>query len=163
MEYLEYKLATGDINGIKILEELTICHYLFADDVNIFIPIDEDSFGKLQEALHLYKLASGEKLNLAKLVIIPLALPTISQWLHDMGCIISKPREIQKYLKAPFGLQLQRTKMFNFCLDRIGKRIVGWENRLLTFIGEVLLIQHVLQSITTYHMLYTTTSTTTLK
>lgn len=47
MEYLEFKLATRDINGVKISKELTICHCLFADDVGIFIPTDEDSFTKL--------------------------------------------------------------------------------------------------------------------
>lgn len=100
MEYLEFKLASGDINGVKISEDLTICHRLFADDVGIFILPDESSFKKLQEALHLYELASGAKLNLAKSVIIPLALPSIPQWLRDTGCTINKPGEIQKYLGA---------------------------------------------------------------
>lgn len=50
--------------------------------------------------------------------------------------------------------------MYNFCLDRIGKRISGWENRLLSFTRKVILIQHVLQSITTYHMMYTSTPVT---
>lgn len=67
-----------------------------------------------------------------------------------------------KIFGPPFGLQLKRTKMHNFCLERISKRIVGWANCLLTFIGKVLLIQHVLQSIATYHMMYTNASTTTL-
>lgn len=35
IEYLEYKLSNGKINGVKILEELTICHQLFVDDVGI--------------------------------------------------------------------------------------------------------------------------------
>lgn len=162
MEYLEFKLANGDINGIKILEDLTIYHRLFADDVGIFIPVDED-FTKLQEALHLYEWASGEKLNLAKSVIIPLTLAMIPQWLKDTGCSISKPREIQKYLHAPFGLWIKRNEMYNFCIDRINKHIFGWTNIILTFIGKVLLIQHVLQSITTYHMIYIAASITTLK
>lgn len=53
--------------------------------------------------------------------------------------------------------------MYNFCLDKIGKRISGWANHLLSFTGKVLLIQHVLQSITTYHMIYTSTPTSTIQ
>lgn len=50
MEYLQHKLSTGKIEGTKIDEELTIYHR-FANDVGIFITMDEQSFVKLQEAL----------------------------------------------------------------------------------------------------------------
>lgn len=45
----------------------------------------------------------------------------------------------------------------NFCLNKIGKRISGWSNHLLSFTGKVILIQHVLHSITIYHMMYMAT------
>lgn len=47
MEYLKFKLSSRAINGVKILEELTIFHRLFADDVGIFIPADKNNFVKL--------------------------------------------------------------------------------------------------------------------
>lgn len=62
----------GELEGAEISEEVTICHRLFIDDVGIFIPAEERCFVKLQDALRLYELTSGAKLNLAKLVIIPL-------------------------------------------------------------------------------------------
>lgn len=102
-------------------------------------------------------------MNLAKLVIVPLAVPKIPQWLRDIGCTISGLGEVQKYLGAPFGNQIRPTNMHNFCLDRINKHIAGCANRLLSFTRKVLLIQHVLQSITTYHMMYTSASVTTLE
>lgn len=162
MEYLQFKLTIGELDGIRINDNLTICHRLFANDVRVFIPTKERNFTKLQEALNLYELASGAKLNLAKSVIIPLALPKIPQWLHNTSCSINKPREIHKYLGVPFGYQLKKIEMYNFCLDQISKRISGWAKKLLTFMGKVL-IQHVLQSITTYHMMYNAASTSTLK
>lgn len=73
------QLAIGEIEGVNISEDLTICHRLFADDAGIFIPADEQSFKKLQDALKIYELASGAKLNLAKSVIVPLAMPSIPQ------------------------------------------------------------------------------------
>lgn len=89
MDYLQYKLSRGDIEGVKISKELTICHKLFADDVRIFIPADEHNFAKLEEALGLYEMASGAKLNLSKLVIVPLGLTSILQWLRDIRCTIN--------------------------------------------------------------------------
>lgn len=131
MNYLQYKLSTSDLDGIKITFNITIFHHLFANGVGIFIPTEKNSFAKLQEALTLYKLASWAKLNLVKLVIIPLALQMAPQWLHDTDCSISKLSEIHKYLGTPLGTQLKRTKIYNFYLDRISKIILGWESRLL--------------------------------
>lgn len=82
MEYLEHKLAIEELQGIHVTEELIICHRLFVDDIGIFIQADEGCFRKLQEVLKTYELASGVKLNLAKLVIIPLAMTEIPLWLH---------------------------------------------------------------------------------
>lgn len=128
MDYLQFKLSIGEMNDIQVTEELTIYHRLFVDDVGIFIPTNKQRFTKLQEALRLYELASGAKLNLAKPIIIPLALLVIHQWLHDTSCIISNPGEVQKYLGAPFGQQLKQIDMYNFFLDRVIKRISGWAN-----------------------------------
>lgn len=162
MECLQYKFSMGDIDSIKITEELTICHCLFSGNVGIFIPIGENSFAKLQDPLYLYKLASRAKLNLAKSIIIPLALPKIPQWLWNIGCTNNNLGEVQKCLGAPFGHQVKKMDMYSFCLGKISKRITSWVKNLITFIGKVLLIQHVLQSITTYHMMYTTASAMTL-
>lgn len=65
MEYLQHKIAIEEIAGVRISEGLTICHQLFADDVGIFILVEEGCFRKLQYALKTYELAFGAKLNLA--------------------------------------------------------------------------------------------------
>lgn len=163
MENLQFKLSTGEMDKILVIKELTIYHRLFVDDIGNFIPSDKRNFTELQEVLRLYELAFGTNLNLAKLVIIPLALPMIPQWLHDIGCTISNSSEVQKYLVAPFKQQLKKIDMYNFYLGKINKKIMGWANELLTFTDKVLLIQHVLQSITTYHMMYIAALVTTLK
>lgn len=77
MDYLQHHLVIGELEGVKVLEELTICHRLFVDDVGIFIPVDERSFHKLQDILRIYELVSSAKLNLEKSVVVPLALPSI--------------------------------------------------------------------------------------
>lgn len=117
----------------------------------------------MQEILHLYEVASGAKMNLYKSIIIPLEVPAIPQWIHDTGCTISRPKEIQKYVGAPFGQQLKSFELHNFCLDRVSKRISSWSDKLLSFIGKVLLPQHILHNINDYHMMYMATPQGTIK
>lgn len=156
MDYLEAKMDSREMEGVKISDFLTIyCHKCFADNVTVFIPTIEESFEKLKVILKLYEVALGARLNFAKLVIIPLMLPAIPQWLIHTGCTMSALGEVQKYLGAPFGLGLISSQLHDFCIDRVSKRIKGWANFLVSFNGRVLLIQHVLQSI--YHMMYVCT------
>lgn len=77
MDYLWAKLGTSKVDGIRILDTLIICHRLFVDDVEVFIPTTKESFCKLQIVLKLYKTTLGAKLNLSKSMIIPLAMPDI--------------------------------------------------------------------------------------
>lgn len=107
MKYINAKLATREVDGIGISNSLTIYHRLFADDVGIFILATEESFGKLQSILKLYEMASRAKLNLSKFFMVPLALSVIPQWLWNTRCTISNLGEVQKYLGAPFGLNLR--------------------------------------------------------
>lgn len=157
MDCIEAKLGNKEVDGVKILDNLTIYHRIFANDFGVFIPATEVSFNKLQSVLKLYKTSSGTKLNLSKLVIVPLALPVIPQFLTDIGCIINAPRVVQKYLGAPFGQNLKSSQLHNFCLDRISKRIKGWAKKLLSFTRRTMLIKYVLQSILIYHMMYVET------
>lgn len=94
----------------------------------------------MQEILSTYEEVAGAKMNVLKIVIIPLALPTIPQWVTDLGCKVSAPGDIQRYLGAPIGYQLRQSDLHNFYLDKISKQILGWSNKLLSLIGKILLI-----------------------
>lgn len=96
MDCIQAKLGSGELEGVRISNNLTICHRLFADNFSIFIPAIGDSFNKLQVVIQLYKKASGAKLNLNKSVIVLLALPTIPLWLINTGFSINPLGVIQK-------------------------------------------------------------------
>lgn len=123
MDYLQYQLNIGNLEGIHISNDLTIYHILFSDNVGIFIQAMEEGFMKLREALHVYKMASSAKLILAKLVIVLLAMSIIPQWLTNTRCSINKPGKVQKYLGEPFDQQIRSKVMYNFCLKRISEKI----------------------------------------
>lgn len=140
MDYITHELSIGGLNGIKVTEDITIYHRLFAYDLGIFIPTNEATFNKLQGIFGIYETMAGEKMNFRKTVIIPLSMDSIPQWIHNLGCKISGPGEIQRYLGAPIGNLLKQSDMHNFCLDKISNRISGWSNRLLSLLGKILLI-----------------------
>lgn len=154
MDYISHKLTTSNLDGVKIYDNITICHRLFVDDLGIFIPANEDSFQKLQKKIKLYKVVAGAKMNPSKTVIIPLGMLEVPQWIGDIGCKINHPGKIQRYLGTPIGNLVKQSDMHNFCLDKISKCISGWSNRLLSLTGKALLIQHIIHSITIYHMMY---------
>lgn len=163
MDYLQVKQGSGELDGVRILDNLTICHHLFADNIGVIIPTTEESSNKLQTILKLYKTVFGAKLNVSKSIIIPLVIPTTPPWLANTSCKISASGKVQKYLGSPIGRNLKSSQLHDFCLDRISKRRKGWANGLLSFTGRVLLIQHVLQSISIYHMMYIETPIGTTK
>lgn len=163
MDYLQQKIDTRKIEGVHVTKMLTICYRIFAENVGIFIPTTKSNFNNLQEALKLYETASRAKLNMSKSMIIPHTLLVIPNWLHNTGCTVNLPGEIHKYLGAPFGFQLKASEMHNFFLDCISKKILGWAKKLLSFTGKVILIQHVLRSITIYHMMYMVAPVSTIK
>lgn len=61
MDCLQAKLGSRELDGIRITNNLTICHRLFADDVGVFIPATEQSFKKLQMIIKLYETTLSTK------------------------------------------------------------------------------------------------------
>lgn len=47
MDYFDHTLRMGGLEGVKITDDITICHYLFVDDLSIFILADKSNFNKL--------------------------------------------------------------------------------------------------------------------
>lgn len=74
------------MHGIKVKEDLTIYHRLFADDIGMFIPAMEMAFKEARAAIGLYKVALGANLNLKTLVVIPLGVANVPLWLKILGC-----------------------------------------------------------------------------
>jgi hypothetical protein len=92
--------------------------------MGIFIPATAYAFCQAKESLAVYELASGQKLNLSKSVIVPFGLPDdLPQWVTDTGCNISKHGKIQKYLGAPWGVGLSEARLHTYCLDSISDRL----------------------------------------
>jgi hypothetical protein len=137
MDTFKSKLASKCMWGLQISNTISICDRFFADDLGIFIPASEEAFQAVQAILQQYKLATGAKLNLHKLVVIPMALQEIPTWLSTSGCILSPLGAVQKYLGAPFGWALTAGQLHLFCMEKLSKRLSTWATKLLTFAGRM--------------------------
>lgn len=71
MDYFHHQLDIGELQGIKINEEIMVWHRLFAGDLGIFILAIERKF---QEIISIYEKTFGAMMNLAKIIIISLGL-----------------------------------------------------------------------------------------
>jgi hypothetical protein len=160
---LLHGLQHDTLQGICISSKLTVSFRLFADDMGMFIPATGEAFQQVKTHLTDYEKASGQLLSLTKSVVVPFGLPNLPLWLTELGCSISKPGQVQRYLGAPWGIGLSDAQLHNFCLDRISDRLKTWSARTLSFTGRVILVKHVLQAIPIYHMMFVKTPQQTAK
>lgn len=83
----------------------------------------DSAFHVARDAIGLYELTSGAKLNIAKSIIIPFNVPDIPLLLLNAGWKLSLPRTIHNYLGAPSGCAIAKADLFDFYLASISKRL----------------------------------------
>lgn len=79
----------------------------------------EETFRGAMEEIATYKLASSAKLNPEKSIAIPFGVTNIPLWLLNVGCKISLPGVVQKYLGTPWENWILKANMFDFFLESI--------------------------------------------
>ncbi|KAL0404192.1 UNVERIFIED_CONTAM: putative mitochondrial protein [Sesamum radiatum] len=139
----------GTVPGIAVCRGAPpISHLLFADDTMVFCPANPSTVQYVRHILDVYKLASGQEINLHK------SSATFSR---------NTPVEAQQLLAATLGIRLDylslpamafRSKraLFAALKDRIWRRIQGWHEKTLSQAGRAVLIQAVVQVIPSYAM-----------
>lgn len=62
LDFLKFLLDLGCLHSQAISVNLTVYYKLFADGMEMFIPVIEVSFQEARDAISIYKRASGESL-----------------------------------------------------------------------------------------------------
>ncbi|KAL3695038.1 hypothetical protein R1sor_008689 [Riccia sorocarpa] len=88
----------GDLEGLNIPRGRPLLHRLFADDSGVTIWATESNFNNLTKIIEKFESFSGAQLNLAKSVVIPMALERLPPWLLTTGCSILGEGEEITYL-----------------------------------------------------------------
>lgn len=144
------KAAENDILAPLPGRELKLRISLYADDAVIFANPDREEVDKLLEIITLFGDASGLHLNINKTTVMPIRCTDIN--IHEVlqnfgGQITDFPI---KYLRLPVSLGRARLVHFQFILDRIRARLVGWKGRMMSIAGRRVLIRCVLSAIPTF-------------
>lgn len=154
LAFLQAERSQGRMLGIHIDGPIFVCKRMFADDLGVLLPASPQNFQELKDVLNLYEWASGAKLNIQKSIVIPIELDPIPQWVIDKGCQLIAPGTITKFLGAPLGVSFKPHQIQDFCLDRVCKRITGWQTKHISFVGKLIPNRQVMQAIPTYHLMY---------
>uniref|UniRef100_A0A803Q8H5 Reverse transcriptase domain-containing protein n=1 Tax=Cannabis sativa TaxID=3483 RepID=A0A803Q8H5_CANSA len=144
----------GLFKGISIARTASaVSHLLFADDTLIFTTASFASCNSLKEALTLYNLASGQKVNYSKSSILfsPNTPPAVSSYFFDTLGLEAKPF-ISKYLGVPQCFGRSKKSSFDFILHRIGSHLSAWNEKLFSKAGKEVLLKAVIQAIPSYAM-----------
>ncbi|KAL0298520.1 UNVERIFIED_CONTAM: putative mitochondrial protein [Sesamum radiatum] len=144
----------GLVPGLAVCSRAPrISHLLFADDTMVFSPADLPTVHAIRQILNVYKLASGQEINLHKSSAVfsrntPLDIQR--DLAEALGLCLGNKHEV--YLGLPAVAFRSKRALFAALKDRIWKRIQGWHEKTLSQTGKAVLIQAVVQAIPSYAM-----------
>ena len=119
-----------------------LSHLFFADDSLIFCKSSLVECDALQKVLQVYEKASGQQLNRAKtsLFFSSNTPTTIKEDIKGrFGTQVIKHHE--KYLGLPSLVGRNRHSSFNDIKEKLGKKLAGWKEKMLSKAGKEVLIK----------------------
>jgi hypothetical protein len=138
--------------SIRVLEPLGNCCiqeriFLYADDVILFTPPNQQNLVATQNILKMFALASGLNINQSKYAIIPICCrlnetALLMQFLH--GNLQSFPIN---YLGIPLSVRRLKKSDLQPLVDKVVTGLPTWKARLLTMVGRTILVKVKLSAI----------------
>ena len=154
----------GDIRGVSSCRSAPkLTHLLFANDslINflqmtallIFCRAKINECEKLLEILATYERASEQQINRDKTTLF-FSKSTSQQMQASIqeaiGVLVVK--QYEKYLGLPSFIGCKKKESFDNIKQRVWKKLQGWEGKLLSQVGRVILIKAMAQALPTYTM-----------
>lgn len=128
-----------------------ISHLLFADDVIIFMNGGLSSLRNLKLFLSRYEACSGQQVNVQKSCFMASKkmprssirnISHLTGFSHKTGSIL--------YLGIPLFYGREKVSHFKYLIDKVAAKLEGWQSKILSQAGRLILIKSVLNSITLY-------------
>ncbi|KAK4707107.1 hypothetical protein R3W88_033321 [Solanum pinnatisectum] len=141
-----------------------IKHLSFADDVIIFTSTDRHSMKIIMNTLKEYEHTSDQLINKEKshFMIPSNTSQNIIDSIQEVTGFSKKDSPIT-YLGCPLYIGRQRIIYYSHLVEKVSKKICGWQGKILSFEGKITLIKHVLQSMPIHTMFAISPPNTTIK
>ncbi|KAK4706536.1 hypothetical protein R3W88_033903 [Solanum pinnatisectum] len=141
-----------------------INHLSFADDVIIFTSTDRYSMSLIMNTLKEYELTSDQlnKKEKSHFMVPSNTSQNIIDRIQEVTGFSRKDSPFT-YLGCPLYIGRQRIIYYSQLVEKVSKKICGWQARILSFGGKITLIKHALQSIPIHTMAAISPPKTTIK
>ena len=151
---LKKSVVDGNMEGIAICRGgPKLSHLFFANDSLIICKASLAECNSLQRVLHIYEQASGQQLNRAKTSLF-FSKNTPSDVQEEIktrfGAQVIKQHE--RYLGLPSLVGRNKQSTFKSIKEKLGKKLAGWKEKMLSKQGKEILTKVVAQAIPTYTM-----------
>ncbi|KAJ9542843.1 hypothetical protein OSB04_029349 [Centaurea solstitialis] len=150
---MEEACEKGIFEGLQIgIDEVTISHLQYADDVIFFGNWSKVNLKNLIKILECFRLLSGLKINLrkSKLYGVGINEAEVQDWAREMGCEGGALPFI--YLGLPVGASMRKIKNWNPVFDKVKKKLGSWKEKWISFGGRLTLVKSVLGSLSLYYL-----------
>ena len=133
------------LSGISICRgSPRITHLLFADDSILYCKASGLESRELVNILRRYEEASGQKINTDKSSVFfsqDANEETRSEVKEILGSMLDA--HPKKYLGLPSLIGRSKKQIFNEVKERVGKKLMGWKEKMLSIGGREILIKAV--------------------
>lgn len=130
-----------------------ISHMIFVDKSYLYCKATLNEVNRFKEILVKFKAASRQKINTQKSSIF-FSTNTRSKVRQAICTTLDmhKAPSDSLYLGLPSIMGQNKSAILGYLKDRVHKRIMGWEAKLLSHAGKEILVKIVAQSLPTYAM-----------
>ena len=128
-------------------------HLLFADDIILFSKANACGCEAILDLLEKFCREFGQKISLDKYRIYfsPIVSDELKEEISErLG--IRETNNIGKYLKFPLKHRGVPRNPYNFIMEKVMNKLVGWKVKCLSFAGQAVLIKSIMSSIPNHVM-----------
>jgi hypothetical protein len=130
---------------------LRISHLLYADDTILFCDADMSQLLYVRMVLNCFEAAIGIWVNMSKSEMVPVGeVQNLSDLAESLCCHTGELP--LSYLGMPLGASYKATAVWNPILEKMERRLSGWQKLYLSKGGRLTLLRSTLSSLPTYFL-----------
>jgi hypothetical protein len=137
--------------GDAIGEGLGVSHLLYADDTILFCDACPEQLNYICRVLTCFEAITGLRVNMSKSEMMPIReVENLSSLADILSCRIGVLP--MSYLGMPLGASYKAVGVWNPIIEKIERRLAGWQKLYLSKCGRLTLLKSTLASLPTYFM-----------